>query len=66
MIAFIADVARQKKARVLIGEFIPTAKNKQAKEIYKKYGLVEVSETRFVGDLENHIFHYSPHIRVIS
>ncbi len=52
MIAFIADFAKKKDTKALIGEYLPTAKNKPAADMYEKSRFEKVSDTLFRADLE--------------
>lgn len=63
MLAFIAEFAKQKKASTLIGEFIPTTKNKLVENIYTKLGLIKIEENKFVATLDQKQFSYSPYIK---
>jgi len=65
MIAFAASVARQAKAGKLVGEFIPTAKNKVAADMYPKLGFRKTSDTLFVADLDQPLFETPKHIRPV-
>jgi FkbH-like protein len=62
IIAFIADVARSKGARHLVGEFFPTAKNGPAAGVYARNGFEPVDESRFHADLLQTSFPYPSHI----
>ena len=63
MIAYAAAVARQAKSKRLVGEFIPTAKNKVAADMYPKLGFRKMSDTLFCADLEKPIVRAPEHIR---
>lgn len=60
--AFASEFASQKGAATLIGEFIPTAKNQPAKDIYKKLYFSEAGNGNFTLDLEQVHIEYSPYI----
>jgi FkbH-like protein len=63
MIAYAAAVARQAKSKRLVGEFIPTAKNKVAADMYPRLGFKRIGGTLFGADLEEPIFESPRHIR---
>ena len=63
MIAYAAAVARQAKSKRLVGEFIPTAKNKVAADMYPRLGFTKVSDTLFSAELEKPIFDGPRHIK---
>jgi FkbH-like protein len=65
MIAFAAAAARQDGKRRLIGEFIPTAKNKIAADMYLNLGFQKVSDSLFSADLDRTAFHSPKHIRPV-
>ncbi len=65
MIAFVAEFAKEKGALKLIGEFFPTAKNKPASDIYAKMNFIKESENKFVADLKEQNFEYSPYIKLV-
>jgi len=62
MIAFIAEFARKKGAVTVIGEFIPTAKNKPASNFYSKMNFTTNDDKKFIADLKKQSFEYSPYI----
>jgi FkbH-like protein len=63
MIAFAAAVAKRAKVKKLVGEFIPTSKNKVAADMYLKLGFKKMSDTLFGSDLEEPIFEIPKHIK---
>lgn len=63
VIAYAAEVARQAKRRTLVGEFIPTAKNKVAADMYPRLGFKKVGDTLFCADLDKPVVHPPEHIR---
>lgn len=63
MIAFAAAVAKQAKVKRLVGEFIPTSKNKVAADMYLKLGFRKLNDTMFSADLAEPIFESPKHIR---
>ena len=63
MIAFIAEFAEKKGATKLIGEFIPTVKNKPAADVYLKMNFIKNHENKFIADLKKQKFEYSPYIK---
>ena len=50
----IVNAAKSKGFSKLIGEFIPTAKNKMVKDHYKELGFTE-TEGRWILDVDNYI-----------
>jgi FkbH-like protein len=52
MIAAIADIARLRGMRVLVGEYIPTAKNQPAAGLFDRLGFVPSGETLFQCELD--------------
>ncbi len=63
MIAYAAAVGRQARAKTLVGEFIPTAKNKVAADMYPKLGFRKLTDTLFGTDLQKPSLHAPEHIR---
>ena len=63
MIAYAAAVARQAKSKTLVGEFIPTVKNKVAADMYPKLGFRKMTDTLFFADLEKPVVRPPEHIR---
>jgi FkbH-like protein len=63
MIAYAAAVAKQAKRKRLVGEFIPTAKNKVAADMYPRLGFRKMGETQFCADLEQPTVRPPEHIR---
>jgi len=63
IIAFVSEFAKQNGTKTLIGEFIPTAKNKPAADIYEKMHFKKIDKNRFVADLETQQFEYSPYVK---
>jgi FkbH-like protein len=63
MIAYAAAVARQAKSRTLLGEFIPTAKNKVAADMYPRLGFTKMSDTLFGAEPKEAIFKEPEHIK---
>jgi FkbH-like protein len=51
MIASLADVARRRGAKALIGEFFPTAKNAPAADLYARLGFERLAESRYRLDV---------------
>jgi len=64
MLAFISDFARGSGAKVLLGEYIPTAKNKPAEDMYDRFKFSKLSETSFKADLETQTFPLPSYIRL--
>jgi FkbH-like protein len=65
MIAFVADFAQKNGAEKLIGEYIPTAKNKPACDVYLKMNMQKDGANRFVADLKHQKFEYSQYLKLI-
>lgn len=63
MVAYAAAVAKQAKSQTLVGEYIPTAKNKVAADMYPKLGFRKVSDTLFSADLDQSTVRPPRHIR---
>jgi FkbH-like protein len=63
MISFAAAVAKRARVKKLTGEYIPTAKNKMAADVYPKLGFKKMSDTLFGLDLEEQTFDFPNHIR---
>jgi len=51
MIYFISNFAKGKGAKILIGEYIPTAKNKPAENMYEKFQFQKIGDTFFKAQL---------------
>jgi FkbH-like protein len=64
MIAFLAEHARQRGASALIGEFLPTAKNAPAADLFPKLGFDRLDESLYRADLGDKAFEPPPYIRV--
>ena len=63
MIAFAAAVAKQAKVKKLVGEYIPTPKNKVAADMYLRLGFQKLGDTLFGVDLERPTIETPKHIR---
>jgi FkbH-like protein len=63
MITFAAALAKRAKVKKLIGEFIPTSKNKVAADMYRKLGFERMSDNLFGADVEGPILETPKHIR---
>jgi len=63
MIAFAAAVAKRANAGKLLGEYIPTAKNKVAADMYPKLGFKKLSDTLFGADPGERQFASPVHIK---
>jgi FkbH-like protein len=64
MLAFIADLARSRGMRRIVGEFIPTAKNRPAAGFFERAGMAKVADRLFAADLSEQVFAYPPTIRL--
>ncbi len=53
-LALLADTARKRGARKLIGEYRPTPKNGMVRDLYPRLGFEQIDEARFVLDLANY------------
>jgi FkbH-like protein len=53
MLAFIADLCRDRGVRTLIGEFIATPRNKPAAGFFERMGFEKAAETLFLADLQS-------------
>jgi FkbH-like protein len=51
IMAFVSDYAKRRGAGTLVGEYIPTAKNKPASGMYERFGFVSTDKTTFRLDL---------------
>jgi FkbH-like protein len=65
MIAFIADFAKKQKAKTLIGEYLLTAKNHPAADMYEKFQFKKDSDTLFKANLVEQEFEYPSYINHI-
>lgn len=54
MLAFASDVARNMGAGILVGEYIPTAKNKPAADMYQKFNFKETGKGLYILNNEMH------------
>jgi len=63
IIAFVAEFAKKRGAKKLVGEFTPTAKNKPAADVYEKMNFQKIDEHNFALDLEEQILNYSPYVK---
>lgn len=63
MMASIAELAQARGLRTLVGEFIPTAKNKPAAGLYEQAGFTASGGHRLSADLDAVRFPYPTHIR---
>ncbi len=64
MMGFIAEFARRRGVKTLLGEYLPTAKNKPAADMYEKMGFLSIGEGLFSADLEKTDFRCPPYIKV--
>lgn len=63
MLAFACDFAGKMGARKLVGEYIPTAKNHPAADMYHRFRFQGAGEGFFVADLESCKLESPSHIR---
>lgn len=63
MIAFAAAVAKRAGVKRLVGEFIPTSKNKVAADMYPRLGFEKTSDTLFATDLHERVLQTPRHIK---
>ncbi|MGH8523476.1 MAG: HAD-IIIC family phosphatase [Gammaproteobacteria bacterium] len=64
VVAFIADFARAKGVKLLVGEYLPTARNKPASDMYPRLGFSRIGDRRFEAVLEYEEFGCPAHIRL--
>jgi FkbH-like protein len=64
MLAFILEFARARGATAVLGEFLPTAKNAPAADLFAKHGFKKRTETLFEADVEKHDVRAPEYIRV--
>ncbi|MBC2714597.1 MAG: HAD-IIIC family phosphatase [Desulfobacteraceae bacterium] len=64
MIAFIFDFAKKQGGQSIIGEYIPTAKNQPAADMYDKFQFKRISNTLFQADLDQQTFEYPSYIKM--
>lgn len=64
MMSFIADFAKERGATILLGEYLPTVKNKPAAGMYEKFQFIKLNETLFRADLEKQTFETPSYIRL--
>ena len=63
MIAFIADFARKHEQQLLTGEYLPTAKNKPAADMYEKFRFRKETDTLFRLSLKMKELTYPEYIK---
>ena len=63
LLSFAAGVAKRAKVGKLVGEFIPTPKNKVAADMYARLGFRKLSDTLFGADPSEPIFESPRHIK---
>jgi FkbH-like protein len=63
MVAYIAEFARKRGTRALVGEFLPTPKNQPAAGFYERVGFRSGADGVLTADLERTPFPFPPHIR---
>lgn len=66
MMAFIAEFAGKRGASVLVGEYLPTAKNKPASGMYQKMGFEKAEGALFTADIGKVGLACPEHIRINS
>jgi FkbH-like protein len=64
MLAFVAEFARARGGKRIIGKFFPTEKNRPAADMYEKMGFEKRDETTFVADPQAPTLVTPPYIRV--
>ena len=62
MLAFACDFSRNTGARKLFGEYIPTAKNKPAADMYHRFHFQGADDGWFVAELASHKMESPPYI----
>lgn len=65
MLAFIVEIAKKHGVNTVVGEFIPTAKNKPAQDIYVRFGFTKSDGNMFILDLQKQQIDYSPYIKIL-
>jgi len=63
MLAFAGDFARNTGAKTLVGEYIPTAKNHPAADMFKRFHFKGAGDGSFEADLESYTLEFPPYIR---
>ncbi|MHA1749052.1 MAG: HAD-IIIC family phosphatase [Promethearchaeota archaeon] len=63
MLAFIQEKARERGCKVLIGEYIPTKKNRLVSNFYEKAKFKKINDSYFTLDLDNQNIQYSSFIK---
>jgi len=64
MIAFIADFARKRGIKTLIGEYIPTPKNRPAEDMYRTFQFERINETLFKANPKTQQFENPSYIKM--
>lgn len=64
VMSFVAECAKTRGATVLRGEYLPTAKNKPAADMYDKLRFERMTDTLFQADLRKVSFETPPYIKV--
>lgn len=64
MMAFIAEFAKRRGVKTLLGEYIPTAKNKPAADMYEKFMFNRTGDNVYEANLENQTFERPPYIKL--
>jgi len=63
MLAYIHEKARERGCKLLIGEYIPTKKNKPAADFYEKAKFRKTNDSCYILDLANQNIQSSPFIK---
>lgn len=53
MLSFAQHIARNEGIKNLVGEYIPTAKNKPAADLYQRFNFREAENNLFISEIEN-------------
>ncbi|MGH8583900.1 MAG: HAD-IIIC family phosphatase [Gammaproteobacteria bacterium] len=64
MVAYMAELARGRGARILVGEYLPTAKNKPAADLYPRLGFSKVTDSLFEAELHRQPFDYPAQVKL--
>ena len=66
MIAFIIEFAKNHGAKILIGEYLSTAKNLPAADMYEKFQFKKTSDSLFSVDLEQQKLENPSYIKMMN
>ena len=66
MLAFIAGFAKRKGMKVMIGEYIPTLKNRPAEDMYRNFQFEKISDRLYKANLEKLEFECPSYIKLTA